>query len=420
MFYVPFVLCYYLVILYPFKKSYKKRLVKALELCGPVFIKCGQSVSLKPYIFSEETIEACSDLQDKVSPVRMNLKKELGEFYLTFEFTSHLPIASGSIACVFEGYLKSGEHVAVKILKSSAENIIRADLLLLKNTSSLLELIPILRRLKLQAIVKNIEETLLKEIDFRNEANNLLKIKENSMKIYPRAKTPKLFTQYTKKNILVTEFVTGIPLSNPKAITDAGYDIKKICQNLVMIYLDQVYEDGFFHADFHPGNLFTSEKCEITMIDFGIVSSISYPDRVSLAKILNGFLLKDYEKVFLAHVEGGYIKTGVQKEAFKKDLEKIGERFIHSHAHKQFSISGILMELFRIMEKYDMEIKENLLLLYKTIFFVEAVVMRLDPNFNIWLVIKPWMTSWKNRNLGIKAKILNTILQVFERIIKCK
>ena len=399
-FYIPFILFTFLLLPLPFKKSYKKRLTKAFELCGPVFIKFGQSSSLKPYIFSKETIEACSMLQDKVSFTKINLKEELKDFYNDFTFDDTKPIASGSIASVFKAYLKTGECVAIKILKKSATPIIKADLLLLKNTSSILEYIPILKRLKLRAIINNIEQTLLSEINFINEEENLFKIKINSIKIHPIAKTPKVYSKYTRSNILVTEFIYGIPLSNSNHLKDAKIDLNLVCKNLVKIYLEQVYEDGFFHADFHPGNLFTNKRGEITMIDFGIVSSISYEERICLAKILNGFLLKDYKKVFNAHVEGGYIKSTINEEEFEKDLKIIGEKFIHANGVKQFSISNILMELFRIMEKYDIEVKENLLLLYKTIFFVEAVVMKLNSEFDIWDVIKPWMYNWKDKNLS--------------------
>jgi ubiquinone biosynthesis protein len=411
--YIPLVLITLLVIPFPFKKSYKTRLKKAFESCGPVFIKFGQSISLKPYLFSKETISACSSLQDNVSPSKINLKKALGEFYDDFIILDKTPFASGSIASVFKAQLKSGEDVAIKVLKKSAISIIKADLMLLKNASYMLEFIPFFKKLKLRAVIYNIEATLLAEIDFTNEAQNLFKIKLNSLKIYPIAKIPRVFGKYTSNNILVTEFVKGLPLSHPEEIKKRNININRVCNNLITIYLEQVYEDGFFHADFHPGNLFTNERGEITLIDFGIVSSISYQERLCLAKILNGFLLKDYKKVFDAHVEGGYIKDNTNREEFEKDLKKIGETFIHNEAFRQFSISSILIELFRIMEKYNINIKENLLLLYKTIFFVEAVVAKLNPEYNIWHTIKPWMHNWKNKNLGIVSKIkkfVNVIL----------
>jgi ubiquinone biosynthesis protein len=356
-------------------------------------------------------------LQDKVSPSKINLKKELGEFYGDFKFKSNTPIANGSIACVFEGFLKTGERVAVKILRKNAPKLINADLLLLKNFSSILELFQFFKRLKLKAIVKNIEESLLKEIDFKNEAENLMKIKYNMMRIYPKAKTPRLFSKYNKNNILVTEFSKGLPLSNLEEIVNANLNINLICKNVIEIYLEQVYEDGLFHADFHPGNLFITDKCEIVMIDFGITSSISYIDRICLAKILNGFLTKDYEKVYQAHLQAGYIKGDINKDDFKADLSHIGNVFIHSAVSVKFSISSILMELFRIMEKYKIDIKEDLLLLYKTIFFVEAVVMKLNPNYNIWHTIKPWMEGWKRRHLGLQARIFD-FAQNFAQKIK--
>ena len=413
-FYIPLVLFFYLILLYPFKKSYKKRLVKALEQCGPVFIKCGQSISLKPYLFSKETIEACSNLQDKVSPVKINLKHELGAYFEDFIFESTKPIASGSIACVFKAKLQTGENVAVKILRPNASQLIIADVYLLKVASIILEFIPVFKRLKIKAIVKNIEETLLQEINFKQEEENLLKIKANSMKIHEKIRTPKIFRKFTECNLLVTEFVTGFPLSNLEAIQKAGLSRRKIAKNLIEIYLEQVYEDGFFHADFHPGNLFVNQNYQITLIDFGIVSTISYKDRIVIAKILNGFLLKDYNQVLKAHIEGNYITETADLKAFKIDLEKIGDAFIHSRNIKQFSISGILMELFRIMENYKIEVKEDLLLLYKTIFFVEAVVLKLEPEYNIWDTIKPWMEKWKDRNLSVKAEIKRKIISFIE------
>lgn len=416
-FYIPTVMFTLLVLPIFFKKSYKKRLIKALELCGPVFVKFGQSMSLKPYIFSSQTIEACSQLQDRVSTTKINLQKEIPNFHKDFILIENTPIACGSIACVFKAKLKKDNTlVAIKILRKNVDKSIKADILLLQYTAKTLELIPIFKKLKLRAVVQNIKETLLKEINFKNEEENLFRIKENSIKIYPLAKTPKVFSAYTKHNILVTEFIQGVPLSNPQEIQNQDIDVNKICQNLITIYLEQVYEDGFFHADFHPGNLFTDKNANITMIDFGIVSSINYEERICLAKILNGFLLKDYQKVFYAHVEGGYIKDTINEEEFKKDLQLIGEAFVHSSKIKQFSISGILMELFKIMEKYNIEVKENLLLLYKTIFFVEAVVTKLNPQYDIWQTIKPWMYNWRDKNLNFKTQILSQIKKLSQLI----
>lgn len=420
--YIPFILSTYLALPYFFKKSYKKRLVTALEKCGPVFIKCGQSISLKPYLFSRETIEACNTLQDRVSYKSMNLKKEMGVFYNDFVFESELPIASGSIASVFKAReFQSNEYVAIKVLKPNVENVIKADILLLKFVSYFLEFLNFFKRLKLRAIVATIEETLKNEVDFTKEAENLYKIKMNSILNYEKVKTPRLFSKYTSKNLLVTEFVDGAPLSNIEKIKSLNLDTYKICTNLIEIYLKQVYVDGFFHADFHPGNIFVNSNYQITLIDFGIVSSISYEDRLIIAKILNGFLLKDYQGVLEAHLEGGYIKNQVNLEEFKSDLVNMGENFIHSGIVKNFSISGILMELFRVMEVYKIDIKEDLLLLYKTIFFVEAVVTRLHPSYNIWATIKPWMQDWRKKNLNLKTKVIKFIsnfLQNFESFIK--
>lgn len=417
-FYIPAILFFYLVLLYPFKKSYKRRLVKALESCGPVFIKCGQSISLKPYLFSSETVEACSSLQDRVSPSKLNLKKEIGKFYDDFVFESFTPIASGSIASVYKAKLGTGEVVAVKILRKNVRNIIKSDIFLLKVASYFLEFIPVLKKFKLKAVTSTIEDTLLKEIDFKIEEENLYKLKANLIKIREKVRTPRVFTKYTSHNLLVTEFIFDIPISNIKLIEKAGLSKTKIAKTLVEIYLEQVYEDGFFHADFHPGNLFVNQKYQITLIDFGIVSTISYKDRIIIARILNGFLNKDYNEVLSAHIDGGYINQKADLSTFKQDLERIGEIFIHSEDVKHFSISGILIELFRIMEKYSIEIKEDLLLLYKTIFFVEAVVMKLDSSCNIWSIIKPWMKSWKARNMGLRSKVLRIMLDIQKIVLK--
>lgn len=409
-FYIPIIFFIFLIIPYFFKKSYKKRFVKALELCGPVFIKCGQSISLKPYLFSRDTIEACSELQDRVTYKTINIKKEIGKHYEDFIFESNKPIASASIASVFKARLKTGEEVAVKILKPNASILIKSDLVILKIFSHFLNLFKFFKRLKIKAIVKNIEDTLIHEIDFNNEAKNLMKIKQHSFKIHEKLKIPKLYSKYTKHNLLVTEFINEAPLSKIKDFEN--FNRQKICKNIIEVYLEQVYEDGFFHADFHPGNLFINQNYQIIMIDFGIASSISYTDRIIIAKILNGFLNRDYQKILEAHLEGGYIKKEIDTEAFKKDLQKIGEHFIDGNSHNQFSISGILIELFRIMEKYNIEIKEDLLLLYKTIFFVEAVVMKIDPTYNIWQTIRPWMESWKKRNLGLKSHIIKIVKEI--------
>ena len=191
------------------------------------------------------------------------------------------------------------------------------------------------------------------------------------------------------------------------------FDKKQIAQNLVISYFEQVYANGFFHADMHQGNLFLLKNGDIGVVDFGIVGQIDKKTRLAVAEILIGFLGKDYQRVAQLHIDAGLVPADTKVDSLALSCRKIGETIVGSNV-KDISVAKLLANLITMTRDYKMEARPELLLLQKTILLVEGVGIMLDPNLNIWDLARPWVKEWAKKNLGFDAKIRDTLVDLFE------
>ncbi len=377
---------------------------------GPTFIKLGQTLSTRPDIIGEALSKALSKLQDKVPPanfkrIKYSLEKELKRpLEHIFKNFNDTPVAAASIAQVYQAVTKDGEKVAVKVLRPNIEKKFASDIKLFYFLARFItKSIPSLKRLNLIKMVATLEATVNLETDLRIEAAAADQLRENFLtddSVY----IPNTIWPLTSKRLLVQEWVEGIPVNDKKRLKEAGLDLHKIAQNLAITFFNQAYRDGFFHADIHPGNILVSKEGKIILIDFGIMGSLAYEDRIFVAKTLYGFITRDYKLITDIHFDLGYVPQHQSREAFMLALRSIGEPIIGMPVNK-ISIGKLLKQLFEISQKFEMTIEPRYLLLQKTLVTVEGTGYSLYPKVNMWQLAEPWIKSWARQNFGVRAQI---------------
>ena len=392
---IPFALKFLKYILFV-KHNKNKELSLTLKKLGPTWIKLGQFLSTRPDIIGIELSDKLKNLQDKVEPFPKSktieiLKNEFKEEYLD-TFIDIMPSkTAASIAQVHKGTIKLNNKeydVAIKILRPNIEREIKKDLRKFFIAASLLEkLSKEAKRLRLTEVVQTLAESLSMEIDLRLEAAAQSEIKDNIIND-EYFDVPNIYWDLTRKNILISEWVNGIPAKNINKIVEEGLDTKKIGKNILKIFLTTSIRDGLFHADMHQGNLFIEKNEKIIAVDFGIVGYLDFESKQYLNNILLGFINRDYNKIAKVHFEAGYVPETEDQNKFAQALRSIGEPIQGKDAN-DISIGNLLTQLFEITNQFNMKTQPQLLLLQKTMVVVEGVAREYDPNLNIWTESEP-------------------------------
>ena len=244
-------------------------------------------------------------------------------------------------------------------------------------------------------------------MDLRLEAAAASELRDNHKKdtdIY----IPKIFWKATSKRVLTMEWVSGIPIYKTKEIEKQGHDLTRIVTSFIIMFLNQAYRDGFFHADLHPGNIIIMQDGKIGLIDFGIMGRLDHKTRLYLAEILRGFLGRDYEHVARVHFTAGYVPRSKSMGSFAQACRAIGEPIVDLPGSK-ISIGKLLTHLFKVTKDFDMVTQPQLLLIQKTTVVVEGLAVKLSPNINMWKVAEPWIKDWSAKNLKLDSKIMHSI-----------
>lgn len=409
------------MLLYPF---YKNRIIYwFLRIAGPSFVKLGQALATRPDLIGEEMAQILSHFQDRLEPfcarkVKKILIKEFGENYtkkfVEFDF---IPKASASIAQVHQAKLLDGKIVAVKILRPNIKRIFARDIASLSLIALIVRLFSRYSGKTLCNINLLLKETSKTELNLLKEAANAVRLRDNMQKAQLRGfYVPQIFLHYSTANILVTEWIDGVPFSDKKALNNNSFDKKQIAQNLVVAYFTQVYSDGFFHADMHPGNLFLAKNGDIAVVDFGIMGEIDKKTRLAVAEIFIGFLHHDYKKVAQIHIDAGLVPQNTNLYELALSCQKIGEIIVDSSI-KDISLAHLLAHLIEMTNQYKMATRPELLLLQKTLLLVEGVGVMLDEELNMWQLARPWVKEWAKKNIGFDAKIRDKIVELIKAIL---
>jgi ubiquinone biosynthesis protein len=417
----------YEIFLFPFRnKKYQSNnlgeaLLNFMQYAGPIYIKFGQNLSTRPDIVGEEIAEHLRNLQDKLSPfskeeVQKALKEELGGDEIFAEF-DYKPKSAASIAQVHKGILKTGEIVAVKILRPDIYKEYLRDINFLYFCARFAKhLISDSERLKPKEIVDLSKKIMEGELDLLLEAANASELK-NNMADDNSIIIPDIYWKYSSKRILISSWIEAVSIYDVKAISEYKLDIEDISRKIAIMFFNQAYRDGFFHADLHPGNIMVTKEGKIALVDFGIVGRLPERDRLAVSEILYCFINKDYFRIAEIHKEAGYAPHDASLELFAQRSRIIGERIVGSKV-KDISVAKILEQLFKLTKDFGMEVQPQLLLLQKTTIVVEGIGRLLNPELNMWKLAEPWIKKWAAKNISPEAKILRILKEELNRLFK--
>jgi ubiquinone biosynthesis protein len=401
-----------------------ERLAAALQALGPSFIKLGQALSIRADLIGEDMAADLATLQDRLPPfpaeeARRLIESELGQpiaaLYRSFD---DRPVAAASIAQVHFAVTAEGEEVAVKVLRPGIQTAFARDLDLFFWLAHLIERTqPALRRLRPVAVVTTLAETVKQEMDLRFEAAGASELRENFADD-PTFRVPQVDWRRTSRQVLTLERVGGIRVDHREALVAAGHDVHAIMAEAANAFFKQVFRDGFFHADLHPGNLFIDRAGAIVVVDFGIMGRVDRKTRYYLADMLLAFLTGDYRRVAEVHFEAGYVPARQSLEAFAQACRSIGEPILGKPMH-EISLGRLLAQLFQVTEQFQMETQPQLLLLQKTMVLAEGVGRILDPSVNMWTLARPLIEEWMRENRGPEARLRDAVadtMAVLERL----
>jgi ubiquinone biosynthesis protein len=394
-------------------KNLPTRARLAIEHLGPIFIKFGQILSTRADVIGALYVAELSKLQSEVPPFAGRLAREIVEHSLgaplnsIFSDFSEQAAASASIAQVHKATLIAGNHtVAVKILRPNIEKIIEKDIKLLKLAAWFIEkAFSDGKRLRPQEVVSEFEKTIHAEFDFLTEAANateLYRLHKKDHKII----IPQMFYDYCSHDVLVMEWMDGTPISDIKTLTAKGIDLEQLSHNGVDIFYTQVFDYGFFHADMHPGNILCSDDGRYIGLDFGIVGCLSEEDKRYLAINILAFFNRDYKKVAITHIESGWAPKNTSVEELEGAIRAVCEP-IFNKPLAEISFGQVLIRLFQVSRRFEIEVQPQLILLQKTIVNVEGLGRMLNPNLDLWVTAKPILERWMKRQMGIRGLLHN-------------
>ncbi|AJC49479.1 ubiquinone biosynthesis regulatory protein kinase UbiB [Allofrancisella guangzhouensis] len=393
------------------KLDHGVRIREALEKLGPIFIKFGQALSIRADLLPPEVIKEVAKLQDDVPPfdsmlavqqIEKATKQSINDIFSDFDET---PLASASVAQVHSAALYNGEKVVVKVLRPNIEKILKLDTSLMLIFAKGLRLLKEIRRFKPVEIVSEINQSFFDELDLVREAANASQLRRN-FENSPIHYVPKIYWEYTSSTVMVMEKVSGVSVSDIETLDSLGVDRRLLAKRGVEIFYSQVFDDCFFHADMHPGNMFIDvtnpADPKYISIDFGIVGTLNREDQRYLAGNFLAFFKRDYRKVAELHIESGWVPANTRVDVLESAIRTVCEP-IFERPMKEISLGYTLMQLFNVARRFEMNIQPQLTLLQKTLFHVEGLGQKLCPELNIWETSRPILEKWMKEQMGLRG-----------------
>ncbi len=393
---------------YDLDKSYGSRLRDALQDLGPIFIKFGQIMSMRPDVFPEHIVKELSPLQDRVEPfsseaARSRIEKALGQpITEIFSHFDDIPIASASVAQVHFAVLKSGEDVVVKVLRPGIEKQVRGDIQVMLTFARLFRMCwPKAKNYNPVEVIQSYAKTITSSLDFMVEAASCNRFRMQ-YRNDPFLNVPRVYWKYSRSEIMVMERVAGIPIREVGALKEAGVDLQKLSDNLIRMFFMQVFDDGFFHGDLHPGNMFVSESGVLNIVDFGITGSLSDVDRNYLVDNITAILNRDYREVVDAHIRSGWAPPDISPERFEVAIRTICEPF-NDQPVGELSFGKLMGRLFLMTREFNIIIQPQLLLFQKTYLSLEGLTRMLNPEVNIPDTVRPILNNWVREKYSLRS-----------------
>jgi ubiquinone biosynthesis protein len=397
-----------------------ERLRKALEDLGPIFVKFGQLLSTRRDLLPADVADELARLQDQVPPfssekarqiIETSLGRQIDDMFIDFQ---DKPVASASIAQVHFAVIREGNHagksVAVKVLRPGMGELIDKDLALMKVAAGWVEKIwSDGKRLKPREVVAEFDKHLHDELDLMRESANASQLRRNFSSATGSGhllKVPEIYWDYCAREAMTMERMYGIPISHTDKLLEKNIDLQKLARDGVEIFFTQVFRDGFFHADMHPGNIYVSDSPHdlgrYIALDFGIVGTLSDVDKQYLAQNFIAFFRQDYKRVAQLHVQSGWVPKDTRIDELESAIRACIEPYFDKPL-KEISLAQALLRLFQTSRRFNVEIQPQLVLLQKTLLNVEGLGRQLDPDLDLWKTAKPYLENWMNRQIGWKG-----------------
>ena len=412
-------------LLFPAAKSLENQLPQALESRGPVFIKLGQLLSTRPDVLGEAACQALSKLQDQVQPIVGDdaielINDALGQEALgQFRYIAPEPLASASIAQVHAAQLTTGEDVVIKVVRPGIQALIDTEMTALIGLAHWLEgRFPLLRQLHFTQILKDQQQIMLTELNMFLEARNQIQLRRNFADS-PLLHVPRLYPSFTRTNLLVMTRIYAPSIGDMDVLKDAGVDLKVLAHKGVETFFTQVFEHNFFHADMHPGNVFVDIQDPADprwiALDCAIIGSLSESDQSYLAQNLIAFFARDYRQIVNLHLRSGWIPATTDVNAFEEVIASVCEP-IFAQPLSEISFAAFMTDLLDAARRFNMQVQPQLVLLQKTLLYIEGLGRQLYPELDLWETAAPFMQRWAVRNLGAVA-ILGKLLDQGPKIL---
>ena len=390
-----------------------QRLREALESLGPIFVKLGQVLSTRRDLMPPDIADELALLQDRVPPfdsaiavatIERAFGRPLQEIFVSFE---QVPVASASIAQVHFAVLRDRHgqlhEVAVKVLRPGMLPVIDKDLSLMRMMAGWVDSLSADgKRLKPREVVAEFDTYLHDELDLVREAANAAQLRRN-MEGLNLVEVPVIHWDFCHPEVMVMQRMNGVPISQVERLRDAGVDIPKLARDGVTIFFTQVFRDGFFHADMHPGNILVSVAPETLgryiLLDFGIVGTLPEFDKEYLAQNFTAFFRRDYKRVAELHIESGWVPPETRVNDLEAAIRTVCEPYF-DRPLKEISLGMVLMRLFQTSRRFQVEIQPQLVLLQKTLLNIEGLGRQLDPDLDLWSTAKPFLEKWMLDQMG--------------------
>jgi len=391
-----------------------ERIRLALQELGPIFVKFGQAISTRRDLLPRDIADELAKLQDAVPPFPVSQAleilnaaygKDVNEVFQRFDAE---PLAAASIAQVHTARLHDDTEVIVKILRPGVEQQIESDLAVLRLIAGLADRYwEHGKRLRPLEVVDEYEHTILDELDLMREAANSAQLKRNfegSDQLY----VPEIYWDYCNQEVMVQERIFGTPISDMESLKKAGTNIQALAENGVEIFFTQVFRHNFFHADMHPGNIFVittdPEKPRYAAVDFGIVGTLNPEDKRYLAENFLAFFDRDYYRIAKLHLDSGWVPADTRIDHLESAVRTVCDP-IFSKPLEEISFAQVLMRLFRVAQRFNVEIQPQLILLHKTLFNIEGLGRDLYPRLDLWKTAHPVLKQWMDEQVGPQAMI---------------
>jgi ubiquinone biosynthesis protein len=389
-----------------------ERIRLALEELGPIFVKFGQAISTRRDLLPRDIADELAKLQDAVPPFPASQAREIldaayeQDVDKVFKRFDAEPLAAASIAQVHTAQLHDGTEVIVKILRPGVDEQIENDLAVLRMIAGLADKYwEHGKRLRPLEIIDEYEHTILDELDLMREAANSAQLKRNfedSEMLY----VPEIYWDYCRPEAMVQERIYGTPISDMETLRAAGTNIQLLAENGVEIFFTQVFRHNFFHADMHPGNIFVittdPTRPKYAAVDFGIVGTLSPDDQRYLAENFLAFFDRNYYRIAKLHLDSGWVPADTRVDQLEAAVRTVCEP-IFNKPLAEISFAQVLMRLFKVAQRFDVEVQPQLILLHKTLFNIEGLGRQLYPQLDLWKTAHPVLKRWMDEQVGGRA-----------------